>query len=85
MSAIRIVIAGILAIMAALAPQISKAKENSVIIFPLADYSIMDTLTTARHQDKITQDALTEAVKAKGFTATNQGDVFSADQKDQTA
>ena len=80
MSAIRIVIAGILAILTTVAPQTAQA-ENSIIIVPLADYSAMDTLASARQQGQITSDALATAFTNKGLTVTSQGTVFSALQQ----
>ncbi|MDH3392969.1 MAG: OmpA family protein [Desulfobulbaceae bacterium] len=80
MSAIRIVIAGILAILTTIAPQFAQAG-NSIIVLPLADYSAMDSLTAARHQSQVTSDALTKAITAKGVTVTPSATVFTTLQQ----
>jgi len=76
MSAIRFAIAGILALLTALAPEISQAGKN-IIILPMADYTAMDSLTAARQQSQVVADALATAMGDKAVIAAPPAKVFT--------
>ena len=78
MSAIRIAIAGILVTLVTFMPGTTQAGMNNVVIMPLADYTSMDNLSSARHQSQSTSAALTAPLAAKGMTVIAPEDVFTS-------
>lgn len=78
MSAIRIAIAGILVILAAFVPGTALAGKKNIIILPLADYSMMPSLTSARQQSQTISDALTAPLVDKGIAVIAPDKVFSS-------
>ncbi len=77
MSAIRIAMVGILAIMAGLVPSTSHAAKN-IVVLPIADYSTMDTLSSARQQSLIITDSLTKSLADKGMNTISPLKVFTS-------
>lgn len=77
MSAIRVVIVGILALLLGLAPEVAKA-ENTVVVLPLADYSPANTLSTARQQAESVTALLNKRLAEKGLGVVSGGTVFSS-------
>ena len=77
MSAIRVVVVGVLAMLLALTPVASRA-ETTVVLLPIADYSPADTLAGVRQQGQNLAVALTEQLSAKGMAVAPQEKVFNS-------
>jgi len=76
MSAIRVVIYGMLAALLALAPEAVRAG-NTVVVLPIADYSSADSLASARQQSRTISTALVRRLTDKGMAVVASDEVFN--------